>query len=305
MSMKITNPGRLFALVCLVAAWAGLEGVGTSASAAPPPPTVCSVAGGTFNFGQVDVLSGNPPSANITMSIRCDRALGTSVHFCIGKTTLKMNNYPAATATLSYDVPSVNTLVNLSGGDQNRGQASIGAAISDNQQNVPLGDYSNKYMETMLVVTYSTPDCVNAPMSPSLQLPVSGKASVQASCHVVASDLNFGTTRDLTSAIAAQSQINVTCTNGTGYSLALDGGLTGAADPTQRQMKYGANAITYGLYRNSSHSLPWGSTIGINVVTGTGSSMIQPITAFGNVPAVQSTPASGTYSDTVVVSVSY
>jgi spore coat protein U-like protein len=304
MSKMIINPGRLFALMCLLAAWAGLDGARTPASATAP--TVCSIGGGTFTFGQVDVLSGASSSPTITMFIRCDRSLGASIHFCIGKTTLQMKNYPAATATLSYDVPSMNTLVNLStGGDQNRGQTPIGATISGNQQNVPPGDYSNRFMETMLVVTYSATDCVNAPMSPSLQLLVYGTASVQASCHVVPSNLDFGTTRDLTSAIAAQSQINVQCTNGTGYNVGLDGGLTGAADPTQRKMKFGANAITYGLYRNSSHSLPWGSTIGINVVTGTGSSMVQPIPVFGNVPAVQSKPAPGNYSDTVVVSVSY
>jgi spore coat protein U-like protein len=303
-TMKTINPGRLFVLLCLVAAWAGLEGARTPASAAPPP--VCSVGGGTFTFGQVDVLSSNSSSPNIAVSIRCDRALGPSIHFCIGKTTLKMKNYPTATATLSYDVAPVNTLVNLSpGSDENRGQAPIGATISDNQQNVPPGDYSNKFMETILVVTYSTTDCVNAPMSPSLQLLVSGKATVQPSCKLVTSNLDFGTTRDLTSAIAAQSQINVQCTNGTGYTVALNGGLTGAADPAQRKMTFNANTITYGLYQNSSHSIPWGSTIGTNVVSGTGSSISQPISVFGYVPAIQSIPAPGNYSDTVVVSVAY
>jgi spore coat protein U-like protein len=307
MSMKTI--ARLFALICLLAAWAGLEGARAPASAASLPSGICSVGIGSIDFGQVDVLSGSSPSP-INMVFRCDVGLGQTVYFCIGKQKLNMVSYPTAGATLTYDITPLNTQAVFSSGDssQNRGSISIVEKISDNQQMVPPGDYSTASLnpQNAMSVAYSTTkDCVNAPITSILTPTSRANATVQASCKVTASNLDFGTTSDLSSAIAAQSQINVRCTNGTGYSIGLDGGLTGAVDPTQRKMKHGADAITYGLYRDSNHSSPWGSTIGINVAKGTGSSIWQPITVFGNVPSVQSKPAPGTYSDTIVVSVSY
>jgi spore coat protein U-like protein len=308
MSIKIINPGRLIALICLLAAWAGLEGARTPASAASPPPPsgTCSVGIGAIDFGQVDVLLGSAPST-INMIFRCDRTLGT-VYFCIGKQKLNMIGTRTG-ATLTYDITPLTIQAVFSSGDplQNRGLMSIVEKISDNQQMVPPDDYSTASLnpQNAMNVAYSTTeDCVNATMTNPT--PTSrAVATVQRSCKIATSNLDFGITSDLSSAIAGQSQINVRCTNGTGYTVGLDGGLTGAADPTQRKMKHGADTITYGLYRDSNHSLPWGSTIGINVAKGTGSSMFQPITVFGNVPSVQSKPASGTYSDTIVVSVSY
>ena len=101
-----------------------------------------------------------------------------------------------------------------------------------------------------------------------------------------------------------QSEIDVQCSNGIGYSIALNGGLTGAVDPTQRKMSFGANTITYGLYQNVGHTSPWGSSSGVNVAAGTGTSLSQPFPVYGHVPP-QATPPLGTYSDTIVVSVAY
>jgi spore coat protein U-like protein len=88
------------------------------------------------------------------------------------------------------------------------------------------------------------------------------------------------------------------------YTLSLNGGNSGATDPTQRKMTSGANQLTYGLYQNSARSSPWGSTAGSNTVGGTGTGASQVITIFGRVPA-QTTPAPATYQDSVVVTVTY
>ena len=69
-------------------------------------------------------------------------------------------------------------------------------------------------------------------------------------------------------------------------------------------MTFGASSVAYGLYQDSAHASPWGSTPGANVATGTGDADVQAIPVYGLVPA-QVSPAPGTYSDTIVVSVSY
>jgi spore coat protein U-like protein len=85
---------------------------------------------------------------------------------------------------------------------------------------------------------------------------------------------------------------------------ALDGGQTGATDPTQRKMSQGSEQVTYGLYRDAAHMLPWGSTAGTNTVSGAGNATVQNLAVYGRIPA-QTTPSPGLYVDTVVVTVTY
>jgi spore coat protein U-like protein len=94
------------------------------------------------------------------------------------------------------------------------------------------------------------------------------------------------------------------CTSGASYTVALDGGTTGATNPTQRKMSQATEQVTYGLYQNSSRTLPWGDSSGGFAATGSGSGLSQNLTVYGRVPA-QNTPSAGTYTDTVVVTLSY
>jgi len=84
--------------------------------------------------------------------------------------------------------------------------------------------------------------------------------------------------------------------------VALGNGNNGSG-PTVRKMKLGSGLITYGLYRDAGFTGPWGDTGG-TVATGSGSGADQDLTVFGRVPA-QATPAAGTYTDTIVVTVTY
>jgi spore coat protein U-like protein len=303
----------LFALLFLLAAWAGLEGARTPARALGV--LTCTFGMTNVAFGAIDVLPGAAFSTNATLTINCSglSILPTSVFVCVTFPPRAMTG--PGSSTLLYDLlgpPPLMTswsnstaiVVPVSGtilGFTANATITIPATLLANQQSAPAGAYAQTVNAT---VSYSTATCTSGLIVASGAFSFQASANVEKSCNVVASNLNFGTTGDLTSAIAAQSQINVQCSNGTGYNVALDGGLTGAVDPTQRKMAFGANTITYGLYQNSAHSIPWGSTIGSNVVSGTGSSISQPISVYGYVP-VQSMPTPGTYSDTVVVSVSY
>ncbi len=129
-------------------------------------------------------------------------------------------------------------------------------------------------------------------------------ATVQSSCSVGSTDLDFGSVGLLDANVDAANQVQVNCGNGVPYTVSLDGGLSGASDPTQRLMSFGGSDVTYALYRDGSRTLPWGDTIGVNTLSDTGSGSVQNHTVYGRV-APQTTPAPATYTDTIVVTVTY
>jgi spore coat protein U-like protein len=130
------------------------------------------------------------------------------------------------------------------------------------------------------------------------------QATNQTICTLGTSAVNFPATGVLRSSTDATGSIFVVCTSGAPYTIALDGGLTAATDPTQRKMSQGAEQITYGLYQNSGRTLPWGDSSAGYAASGSGSGLSQTLTVYGRAPA-QNTPSAGTYSDTVVVTLSY
>jgi len=129
-------------------------------------------------------------------------------------------------------------------------------------------------------------------------------ATIAAQCVVSAQAIAFPSSGLLTANKDATGTVTPTCTNTTPYTIALDGGTTGATNPTQRKMSKGAERVTYGIYRNSARTQPWGSTQGTNTASGTGNGTGQNFTAYGRVPA-QTTPSPGNYADTVVTTITY
>lgn len=141
--------------------------------------------------------------------------------------------------------------------------------------------------------------------SGSVNFPFIVQATVVPQCFVSASPLNFGSNVGLlTSAVNATTTLGVQCSNGTPYNVGLDAGLNGGGNISARKMILGANSVAYQLYQNSARTAPWGNTLGTNTVAGTGNGNSQGLTVYGSVP-VQPTPPAGTYSDTIVVAVTY
>jgi spore coat protein U-like protein len=129
-------------------------------------------------------------------------------------------------------------------------------------------------------------------------------ATVLANCAVSATGVNLGSSGPIQSNVDAAGTVTVQCTSSTPYAVALNGGNAGASDPTKRKMSKGAETITYGLYQNSARTQPWGMSAGSNTVGGTGTGSGQALTVYGRV-ASQTTPSPGTYTDSVVVTVTY
>jgi spore coat protein U-like protein len=172
-----------------------------------------------------------------------------------------------------------------------------------NQQTIPSGSYSSTLT---LFFTYQKDDkkaCPD-PGEGNSSTSFSATATVLASCAVSATNLDFGTTGTLTSNIDSTSSIKVSCTNGSPYQIGLDAGTGTGATVTNRKMTLSGATVNYALYSNSSRTTNWGNTVGTDTVGGTGTGASQLLTVYGRVPS-QSTPAPGTYTDTIVVTVTY
>ncbi|UZW53838.1 spore coat U domain-containing protein [Sphingobium sp. JS3065] len=131
-------------------------------------------------------------------------------------------------------------------------------------------------------------------------------ATVLNACLVSATNMAFGN-YDPTSSVPtdATSSISVTCTPGTSFNVGLNSGATGGATVTTRQMLNGASPLDYSLYTNAGRSANWGNTPGSDTVAQTASGITpMSFTVYGRIPAQQSA-VSGSYTDTVTVTVSY
>ncbi|MBA8902347.1 spore coat U domain-containing protein [Phyllobacterium sp. P30BS-XVII] len=146
--------------------------------------------------------------------------------------------------------------------------------------------------------------------SPALAATATGSfgvhITIQSSCILVsATDMTFPNTGVIAADVPSTSTLSVQCTNATPYNVGLNAGTGAGATVAVRKMTGPASAtINYSLYTEVTHATVWGNTVGTDTVGGTGNGAAQPFTVYGLVPA-QTTPAIGTYNDTITVTVTY
>lgn len=131
-------------------------------------------------------------------------------------------------------------------------------------------------------------------------------ASVDNSCRItLATDLDFGNAGALTSTRDQTSTIMVRCPTGTNWRLGLNNGSNPNGN-VRRMRNAAGNYVTYELYRDGARSQRWGNTVGTDTANGTGQGEGSPVTqtVYGRVPAQASAP-SGSYADTVTVTLTY
>lgn len=131
-------------------------------------------------------------------------------------------------------------------------------------------------------------------------------AEVIDACNLTANDLDFGNYSSISgSPLDATSTIDVTCTNGTAYTVLLDDGTTLGGDFTARLMTDSTNTLEYNLYTTSGRTTVWGDSTGATATVGnTGDGTQQSLTVYGRIPASQNVPV-GSYSDSVTATVSF
>lgn len=131
-------------------------------------------------------------------------------------------------------------------------------------------------------------------------------ATVLASCNVTAEDLDFGDYDPISATpMTGSTDIEVTCTNGTPYDVALDEGVGAGGSIAERRMtRAGGATLSYTLYQDGSYADVWGDTLNTDTVDGVGTGAAQTLTIHGRAAAQQTAPA-GSYTDTITVTVIY
>lgn len=129
--------------------------------------------------------------------------------------------------------------------------------------------------------------------------------TVQKACTVNTNDIAFGS-HDFVEAgpVNVSSTINVKCTKGTGYTVALNKGVNGSSE-TARLMKdaVSGDTVPYSIANDSFGGINFGTTAGTKSGTGNGASQV--ITTYGQVLTSNLNVTPGNYSDVVTVSVTY
>ncbi len=155
-------------------------------------------------------------------------------------------------------------------------------------------------------------------------------AAPGCSCSVTANNIGYGSVPvdQLSSHLSASGLITISCTASGQTSVSILGNVQlnipysiALGPTTNRQLTNGASTIPYLIYQDAAHTIPWGTqadgkalsstmTI-ITVAVSLGSiSLSFPLTTANNIPYALLSPsggglASGLYSDTVTITVSY
>lgn len=295
----------------------------------------CTFTNTGVNFGNV-VLLGGSVTANGTFTATCNGLPALSIRICPnfnagsgGASTSGNPRYLAQGINrLNYNLfsdsghnqvwgshvwsasprpPSLTVGLSLLGA----GTASrtIFGQIFAGQSTVPTGPYASTFSGTHTRIDYGYALLFNCGtnLSPRVQsVPFTVSANNIGSCTVATTALDFGNQPNLDTARTASNLISVTCTAGVLYDVGLSNGSSGGTGPTTRLMANGATpqAITYGIYRDAGYSQPWGNVAGSNTISATGTGTVQNYAGRGRIP-IQATPPSLTYTDTVVVTVTY
>lgn len=133
-------------------------------------------------------------------------------------------------------------------------------------------------------------------------------ATVTSNCTIKTGSLGFGTL-DPSSGSDGESSgaVAVTCTNGTSWTASLVSGSGSTASAADRRMINGEYELSYALYRDPARRELWGdgAEAGTYVISGTGSGSPQPASVYGRIAAGQRGLPAGSYSDALVVTISY
>jgi spore coat protein U-like protein len=302
---------------------------GWAAARDPALAQSCSLSVTNVAFGSVDVTANTASSTTATLTVTCTGVILTPVQVCIslgpgsaganspsdrlmanGANQLHYGLFTDAAHSSpwgSYVTASFGTGVTVTipagGGMTTR---TVFANIPGGQQTVAPGSYLSTFAGINAEIQYGLTsvllNCNTLTMTSSASFTVG--ATVSTTCRITTNTLNFGSVGVISANVDASTNLAPVCSNGTPYTVGLDGGLSGAINPTQRKMTNGGAFVLYGLYRDAARSQAFGNTIGTNTAAGTGTGLSQTLTVYGRV-APQATPGPGTYTDTITATLTY
>lgn len=130
--------------------------------------------------------------------------------------------------------------------------------------------------------------------------------TVENSCTIAVTDLDFGTVSDLTSAQDASTTGSVTCTGATPVSVAFNAGTAAGSTLASRLLAAGGETIAFNLFRDAGRTEVLGDGSGGTVTidfTSTGGA--DALSVFGRTVAGQNPKPAGTYSSTITATVTF
>lgn len=171
------------------------------------------------------------------------------------------------------------------------------------------GTYTESISAVWGYSTAANANCASnvSPATPNYTF--TSRATLQGSCLIAAQNMPFGSYTSLAVARDAQANLTVTCTNGTAYTVKLDGGRSGNVATRRMYLNgVGPQTVNYNLYTTAARNVIWGTgTTGSTVIgtgTGAGQGTGQTLTVYGRVP-ITPTFTAGTYSDVVTATVEF
>lgn len=151
----------------------------------------------------------------------------------------------------------------------------------------------------------------------ALLAPAPSQAALNYSCTVTTTPVNFGSySLDGDTPLTTVGKVSVTCgvtgiplSTNVSYTVTLNSGAGG--NVSNRAMKSGSNTLRYNLYTSVNYSAVWGDGSGGSsvrsdayILSGALRSKTTDYPVYGRIPASQNV-APGTYSDTIIVTVTY
>ncbi|MCP3715490.1 spore coat U domain-containing protein [Paraburkholderia sp. CNPSo 3281] len=295
----------------------------------------CSASASAVSFGSVSPISRSAVSATGTVSVTCTWPAITftpNVRVCLnlggtsprglvnGSNQMQYDLYQDSAHSLAWGsiyygtTPIPLTLTKPAAGTTATQSVTIYGLIAGSQPTVPtVGNSSTTYTQSFGGTTtsinygfylFGEPACASLTAAGG-SFPFSVSATIVNNCNITATNVSFATSSVLTNALSAAGSITAQCTNGDAYRIALNGGTSGNVAARQMQRSGGGGVVNYQLYTDSAHTTAWGDgTAGTTMETGTGSGNQQVISVYGVVPE-QTTPAPGSYSDTITATISF
>jgi spore coat protein U-like protein len=286
----------------------------------------CTVSMPAMAFGtNINVLPGTAIDTTTTLTVTCSAGTGQGQRVCISigagsandATSRQMTGPGGSLARYDFYSDSGRSIL---WGSWQTGYDTAGVQLDvakNSTTNVTVYGRFLAGQQTLLPGSYSATFSANPQIQygnrGSTACPTGGAtaststsatATLTNNCSVSATNINFGSIGYLVANNDAQGTVTIKCSSTLPYTVSLDGGASGATNPTQRKMSFSGSDVTYGIYRDAARSLPWGNSTGTNTASGTGSGASQSFTTYGRI-APQTTPRPGAYTDSIIATVSY
>jgi spore coat protein U-like protein len=276
--------------------------------AAPTAHATCTVSASGVAFGE---YLGVKTQSTGTVTVNCNAGTAAytfTIALSTGAGTYAQRKMSNGTGTLDYQL--FRQAYTSTWGDGTGGSNTVAGSIPAAGGAETFNVYGGIPVATPTGGVYT--DLITATVTgtgtgtPTTQFVVT--ALVKPACTVSANPLNFGIYTGV--ALSATTTLAVICTNTTPYYVNLNNGQNYACCWYNRMIGPGGQLLSYELYQDAAHTVPWWDTVNSDGQAGTGTGQTQSLTVYGLTfaqgNALQNANVTpGAYVDTVTVTLTY